>query len=693
MRSKDLQLQPLGGRQVVFIVLISVAFMLILFRFFAIQIVAHEKYRDIAQRQYERKRSVPAQRGEIIDRSGAPLAVNRESYQLDVAVHELGTQKDRLISTLLPLDRHQATYYKRKLQRRSGYVNVLNDIDQGEAEILRSSGISGLRLHAQHQRFYPLGSVGSQLLGFCDRQQRGVEGLEKSYDSVLRGRDGIQFVFADAHNIGRVRADYLSITPQHGRSIQLTLRLPLQTALEEELRAVLENHHAKAAMGVLVDVHSGDILELASLPNYDSNTRENMQADYMRNRCLSDLFDPGSIFKPITAAALLQEGVVSETEKIDCENGVYQIYDQVIHDHEKYGILDFREVLVNSSNIGIIKFAERIDNEALYRYIRAFGFGEKSGIDLPGEVRGILRLPNKWSGVSRASLAMGHEIAVTPLQMAMAYAALANGGILYQPHIVLRIEGEAEREILPVRRVIDTQTADRLKDILHEVVLEGTGRKAFLDETSIAGKTGTAQKIDSESKRYSHSSFIASFAGFFPTEAPQYAMVIMVDSPSRHSYYGGQVAAPAFRNVVERIIGLPTPVVSDQQYALHPGEKTDVVPVLTGMSREQAVAVVAHYQLRHEIQGDAEIVVRQHPAAGDWLPAGEPVILICDPDYGRNYTMPDVIGQLLRTAVFALRVQGLQVEVTGNGRISQQWPSPGTPVKPEQKVRLAAGAG
>ena len=403
------------------------------------------------------------------------------------------------------------------------------------------------------------------------------------------------------------------------------------------------------------------------------------------------MFDPGSIFKPITAAALLQEGKANPGKMVFCENGRYEIYDVTIHDHEPYGNISFEDVLINSSNIGIIKLANEMDSETMFRYIRAFGFGERSGIELPGEGKGIFSLPSSWSGITKASLAMGHEIAVTPLQMAMAYAALANGGILYKPHIIYQVEGQSVREIEKIRRIFDDNVSTILNPILREVVIEGTGKRAFLEYTAIAGKTGTAQKIDLQTGKYSHESYVASFAGFFPADNPQYAMVIMVDSPNQNGYYGGQVAAPAFSKIVQRIIGLPSaPQLTDDFERMESSDSLVYIPDMVGIASAQADGILKDYGFETEIQGDYPMVVEQYPARGRKVPRNlaRKIILVCNSDYARNFKMPDLKGKLMREAIYDLKLHGVIVNVTGAGRVKSQWPEPGADIAQGQKVKI-----
>ena len=678
-------------RDITIIGLVVIAFLLLTARFAYIQVIRHDDYAELAERQYERKQIIQAERGEIFDRHKSVLAFNQNRYSFDIYKPAIKGKHGFVSGTFSKATGKSKSYYLKKLQKKSQYIQMARNLTETAAESIFKKNLNGLRHFRQYARYYPLQNIGSHIIGFCGVESKGLEGTEKYYDAILGGKDGERFIFADAHNYGRVRTDFPEILPEKGLDITLTIQLSFQTVLEEELSRVKKAHLAKSAMAVLVDIRNGDILAMASLPNYNPNDPTSISKEAMRNRCISDMFDPGSIFKPITAAALLQEGKAYPGKKVFCENGKYELYDITIHDHEPYGDMTFEEVMIKSSNIGIIKLASELDSETMFRYIRAFGFGERSGIELPGEGKGILSLPANWSGVTKASLAMGHEIAVTPLQMAMAYAALANGGILYKPHVIYQIEGQEVREVEKIRRVFNSDVSETLNQILREVVIEGTGKKAFLEYTAIAGKTGTAQKIDIKTGKYSHESYVASFAGYFPANDPRYAMVIMVDSPNRNGFYGGQVAAPVFRMIVQRIIGLPT----GPQYVRRGSRELSsdslvYIPDMVGISSIQAAKILADYGFNTEVQGDFPMVVEQYPAKGQKVPrelAGN-IILVCNSDYGRNFKMPDLKGKLMREAIYDLKLQGVLVNVTGAGRVKTQWPEPGTAIALGQKVRI-----
>jgi len=682
-------------RSFILVVFIIFIFAAVVVRFVQVQILDHSYYSRIAEKQYERREILPAERGAILDRNGNTLAINQFEYQFGIYKPEVRNKKALANVFAIATGKKSGIFLKR-LGKKSTYVQFASHLPEKSAKKIIEGKYSGVRYSYDFARTYPLKNRASHILGFCGTEDIGLEGIEKHYDSVLSGVDGERFVFTDGLRRSFVRTDYPEIVPQRGKNITLTLDLNYQSVIEEELSKIMYAHNAKGAMGVLIDINNGDILAMSSLPDFDPNNLKKISLKSLRNRCITDIFDPGSIFKPITAAALLQEGKAYPGKKVYCNEGKLKIYKTVIHDHEAYGTLTFEEVLINSINIGIIKLSRELTADNFYRYIRAFGFGQRSGIDLPGEVKGMLKLPSEWSGLSQPSLAMGHEIGVSAIQMVLAYAALGNGGFLYKPHIVYKVEGESPRETELVRRIFDVSVTRILTPILQEVVLEGTGKKAFLESTSIAGKTGTAQKYDVNTGRYSHKAFVASFAGYFPADDPKYAMVILVDSPAKNGYYGGQVAAPAFKNIVQRIIGLPEH--NSRMTIVESNSEEDpiiFVPDLTGTPIAYAKNILENYGLEYELQGDFPFVVEQYPVAGLAIRHSqlEKLIIICDNDYGKNFTMPNLKGKSLREAVYLLKLYDVQVSARGFGEIVDQWPKPGVALKQNQTVKIRGDRG
>ena len=418
----------------------------------------------------------------------------------------------------------------------------------------------------------------SSVLGFAGLDNKGLEGLELFYDSYLRGEPGWALFLRDARQ--RKLGLYEKIVlPKDGYNLVLTVDEVIQFIAERELDKAFKAYHAKGASIVVLDVHTGAILALANRPTFDLNEYAQATKEQIRNRTICDLFEPGSVFKIVTASAALEEKRVNEEDKFFCENGAYRVSTHILHDHRAHGTLTFREVIEQSSNIGTTKVAQMLGPDLIYKYVKLFGFGARLGIDSPGEISGIVKPPRFWSKLSIGAVPIGQEVGVTALQLATAISLIGNGGQLMKPYLVREIKdkyGETIKEFLPtlVRKVISIDTAARMKIILVGVIENGTGKLAKLSGFTAAGKTGTAQKLEPNGA-YSHNKFIASFIGFAPAEDPLIAVVVVLDEPHPY-YFGGVVAAPVFKNVAgDTLRYLKTNPSFNQIVALHENNTAD----------------------------------------------------------------------------------------------------------------------
>jgi cell division protein FtsI (penicillin-binding protein 3) len=408
----------------------------------------------------------------------------------------------------------------------------------------------------ESKRSYPNGFLASHIIGFAGLDNVGLEDTEAYYDRYMRGQAGWAVFLRDARQKRLDLWDKM-VLPKDGYNVVLTIDEVIQYIAERELDKAYEKYHARGASIIVMDPHTGAILALANRPTYDLNEHSGASGDQIRNRAICDLFEPGSVFKIVTASAALEEKKVNEEDKIFCENGEYKVANHILHDHQPHGWLTFKEVIEESSNIGTTKVAQTLGPEVIYRYARLFGFGSKLGIDLPGEISGALKEPRAWSKTSIGAVPIGQEVGVTALQLASAISVIANGGQLMKPYIVEEVRdkyGMTIKNFSPtlIRKVISLDTALRVKKILTGAVEEGTGKLAKMASFTAAGKTGTAQKLEPNGA-YSHDKFVASFIGFAPAEDPQVAIVITVDEPHPY-YFGGVVAAPVFKNVAEDAI-------------------------------------------------------------------------------------------------------------------------------------------
>jgi cell division protein FtsI/penicillin-binding protein 2 len=429
-------------------------------------------------------------------------------------------------------------------------------------EKIRGLKIKGIGFEPSSRRIYPSETLGCHVVGWSGTDG-GQEGIELRLDSLLRGVPGYHRFECDAarRTISRgegLRHTSLSQPARPGLTVRLTVHAGIQHVVEAELRRIQEAFKPQAAMALVMDVGTGAVLAMASSPAFDPNAPARSVASARRNRTLTDQFEPGSIFKSFIAAAALDHGLYSRNSRFFCENGAWRRGYRVLHDSHAYGYLTFDEVIIKSSNIGAAKMGLRLGKRRVYECVKAFGFGDRTRIDLAGEARGRVRPLASWRKDSLLSIPMGQEIAVTPLQMVCAYAALLNGGVLLRPQIVAEITNQRGEELYrmraqPVRRVITTRTSRAMRSILHQTVVKGTGRRAWCREYAIGGKTGTAQKV--VNGRYSHEKYVASFCGFAPVEHPRLVCLVAADAPVRSlGYYGGTVSAPAVRAILRRAL-------------------------------------------------------------------------------------------------------------------------------------------
>jgi cell division protein FtsI (penicillin-binding protein 3) len=526
-------------------------------RLFFIQIFRSNYLAAIAKRQHNLFVELEPRRGTIYDTNSKPLAVNVQVDSFFASPNEI-PEKDRetavrKLSSILNLD---ISNLREKLNRKKYFVWIARKVTPQQSGQIKSLKIRGLDFIKESKRCYPNGYLASHVLGFAGIDNKGLEGLELNYDSYLKGEAGWALFLRDARQ-KKLDLWEKMVLPKDGYDLVLTIDEVIQYIAERELDKAYRLYHAKGASIVVLDPHTGAVLALANRPTLDLNEYGNAGKEARRNRLITDMFEPGSVFKIVTASAALEEKKVNEGVKIFCENGAYKISNHILHDHTAHGWLTFREVIEQSSNIGTSKVAQMLGPDLLYKYIRLFGFGSRTGIDLPGEVSGVTRPPRYWSKLSIATVPMGQEVGVTALQLAGEISIIANGGQLMKPYIVKEIRdkfGETIKQFSPVviNKAISEDTAERIKKILIGVIEEGTGKLARVMGFDAAGKTGTAQKLEPNGT-YSHNKFIASFIGFAPANDPLIAVAVMLDEPHPY-YYGGVVAAPVFKGVANDTI-------------------------------------------------------------------------------------------------------------------------------------------
>ena len=536
--------------------LFGIVFTVILGRLYRIQVLHHAELHERALQQYLRDVTLRAERGRILDRHGHVLATSVLASSIYAVPAELDKPSAAALQLAEVLQR-SATDISRRLTANTQFAWLARQVSPDTVAKVQALGIKGVHVRHEARRYYPKRHLAGQVLGFVGVDGQGLGGLEYQYNRALAGQPLRLTLRHDA--VGRQVRQVAGapLENPHGADLYVTLDEWLQHLAEREIAAQVSSTGAKSGLVLMMQPSTGDLLAVAAYPFFDPNKfRDPEQRAWQRNRAITDPVEPGSTFKLVVAAAVLENDVARLDDMFFCEEGSLRLGRRQIRDHEPYGWLSFTDVFAHSSNIGVIKIGERLRPEQLYHYIRRFGFGEKSRIGLPGEAAGQIRSPAAWSRFSPASLAIGQEIAVTPLQLVTAFAAIANGGNLVRPRIVRHIDLNGHTQYIPAavrHRVVSPAIADQLTTIFTQAVADGTGQKASLANYVVAGKTGTAQKVDPARGGYSLRKVLASFVGFVPARMPRFVMLVMLDEPQRLRW-GGQAAAPVFRRIAQQAL-------------------------------------------------------------------------------------------------------------------------------------------
>jgi cell division protein FtsI (penicillin-binding protein 3) len=602
-----------------------------------------------ARRQHQQRLTAIPDRGSIVDRHGEILAQTVDSAAVFVRPPTADAVQNLVPSLAVALDLPMPVVARRVHSKRP-FVWLLRAATPSQAAAVAALALPGVGSELARQRVYPRGQLAGQVLGFAGVDSQGLEGVELAYDRDLRAAGETVNVERDAR--GRhMLADgaYQPSRPGVGQ-VELTIDANLQQTAAAELENAVKVRHAAAGVAIVMDPATGEILAMASVPTFDPNQVSGATADEWRNRVIADAYEPGSTFKGILAAAALEAGAARPEERFFCENGSYSVGTRVVHDHEAYGWLSFADVIKHSSNIGAAKIGERLGAERLGRMIHAFGFGAPVQVDLPGEIGGLVPPFQKWSRINLVTTSFGQGIAVTPLQLVRAYAAIANGGKLMRPYIVRRVlgaDGSVLRENKPqvVGQPISEPTARVVTELLRGVVEGGTGTQARVEGIAVAGKTGTAQKVDAKSHRYSAHDRMSSFVGFLPAEKPRFVILVVIDSP-RTATYGGIVAAPVFQRIAEYGVdrlglrvasaSIPAPETDAAKAKLIrwiPADGDRGMPSFLGLSMRAALVQAARAGWEAEVHGSG-FVIAQTPPAGAATATGRKLELQFGSDAG-----------------------------------------------------------
>ena len=533
--------------------------MVLAFRAFTIQVWHRKPWVSQTDARYQQRIPLHAKRGLIYDRNFNVLSMDTDEMTLAVDPLLL-REKENGFAVLADILGGNAKEYERICSGASRFVKLAGQLSEDKKQALSDSKLPGLIFLNERKRLQPYEQLGAQVVGITDGSYDGVGGIEQACDAILRGEDGWTIYQKDGLNRVFVTIDYPVESPIHGKDVVLTIDHTYQSIVEEELNTACKKHRAKGGSVILMQPFTGEILAMASSSGRIPDEVDNVFAFKMQNQAVQCDFEPGSSFKIVAVACALEEGILEPNTLIYCENGSYQLADQVVKDHDKkYDWLTLTEVMENSSNIGMVKIEKKIGNKAFYQYMRNFGFGNRTGIPLPGEVPGILRPVYNWDEFTAGTMAFGQGISVTTLQLACMTSVIANGGELVKPVILRMImDGDVpvqQFETQTIRRVISEKTANQMKTIMERVVTHGNGTAAMVDMVPVAGKTGTAQKSIPGHQGYLPGAYVSSFVGFWPVASPQYVLVVVLDEPEK-LYWASTSAAPLFSKIVERISGV-----------------------------------------------------------------------------------------------------------------------------------------
>jgi cell division protein FtsI (penicillin-binding protein 3) len=720
----------------------------ICFRLVYLQIFRYGDFEQRAQHQQQRSFDLSPKRGIIFDRNGRELAM---SIQVD-SVFAVPTEIPDLANTIgliARITKDDPRVLLADCRARKTFCWVARKADAEMVDRIRAMNLQGIHFQKEPKRFYPKRELAAQVLGYVGTDDQGLSGLERQFNDQLRGKPGKLMISVDAR-----KRWFSSVEkqPEPGNNVVLTIDQNIQYIAERELETEMQETHAVSGTVIVQNPRTGEILALANRPTFNPNLRKEITVEALKDRAVSDIFEPGSTFKIVTVSAALDEKLTRPDEIFDCQMGSIVINGMRIRDHKAYGLLPVSDVIANSSDVGAIKIALRLGEDRFYKYIRAFGFGQQTGIELPGETRGLTKPPARWSKVSIGAISMGQEIGISPIQLIALISTIANDGVWVAPRIVA---GTVEPQNTPQtiafqpadsRRVISPLTAAEMKQMLQGVVLHGTGRKAILEGYSSAGKTGTAQKVDPATGAYSKTKYVASFAGFAPINDPKVSIAVILDS-AVGLHQGGQIAAPVFQRIAQQVLAYmhvphdvelpPSRQVLlarrnaadsdlDESSPDHLGSALEIADAgsaqsapATSKSATVAQQVVPAALTQHEptpragasssstegLEGaplkpafglsgrfGAGVPSQSTTASGKGSPSNPPAsgTVVLDVEEG-GIAVPSFLGKSVRAAVEAAQDAGLDLDAVGSGIAKEQSPEPGSKVAAGSRVVVRFG--
>lgn len=698
---------------------------IICLRLVYLQIFRYGDFQQRADHQQQRSVNVSAKRGIVYDRQGNELAMSimvDSAFAVPTEVPDIANA----VSLITHITGEDARLVLADCRAHKTFCWVARKGDAETIERIRALNLQGIHFQKESKRFYPKRDLAAQVLGYVGTDDGGLSGIEREYNEQLKGQPGRMQISVDARKkwFGRIEKE-----PEAGDNLVLTIDEKIQYIAERELEQAIKDTHAVAGTVIVENPRTGEILALANRPNFNPNVKKEIRNEALKNRAVSDIYEPGSTFKLVTISAALEEKLTRPDEMFDCQMGSIVVNGMRIRDSKPHGVLSVADVLAESSDVGAIKIALRLGEDRFYKYIRAFGFGQQTGIELPGETRGMTKPVNKWSKVSIGAISMGQEIGVSAVQLAAMVSTFANDGVWEAPRIVAAtIQPQSVPQTVVFhpeheRRVISSMTAAQMRQMMRGVVLHGTGRKAILEGYSSAGKTGTAQKVDPSTGVYSRTKYVGSFAGFAPINNPAVTVAVILDS-AEGLHQGGQVAAPVFQRITQQVLEYlhvphdialpPNRQVWLAQNRVKDSDLDESSPDHLGSALEISDAGATGVP-----EGAAETVVaKPSPAQGPVVPAAlrekdgkmrtmpqtaaaispdvdgaKPAVngtVVLDVEQG-GIEVPTFIGKSVRSAIEAAQDSGLELNPVGSGIAREQSPVPGTHVTAGSKVVVKFG--
>ncbi|CAN5491812.1 penicillin-binding transpeptidase domain-containing protein [soil metagenome] len=695
----------------------TVVFIVIFLKLINVQILNSDKYRIAAKKQYENKIVLNPSRGLVYDRNMNVLVSN--SLQLSFAADPNMIESADSIATEFAKVFHKdkSEYLSKLTNKNVSFIYLERKVDINVAGGLDSINVPGMIVLKEPKRVYNYGTLASQVLGFTSQDEKGLMGLEMSMDNELAGKEGYIVMQRDGKGQNKPSIEYPKKDPVNGNSIQLTLDINIQKIAEEELTSAIQRYKADHGKVVVMSVKSGEILGMCSYPTFDPNNIRQEDTIGFKNRVITDMYEPGSTFKLVSASACLEEKLYDKSSIINTENGEYNIYGLTIKDEHKSSSMTFQQVIEMSSNVGVAKLSMRLGSERFYKYARDFGFGISTGIELPGENKGMLKRPIDYTVTSLPYMGTGYEVNINALQIATAYNCIANHGMLLKPYIV-RKESTSDGTIIfenhpqNVRQVVSENTSKIMTMLFTGVVERGTGTDAKIEGINVAGKTGTAQMY--KNNEYTSNAHTASFVGYFPAENPQILIAVILDDPKSGEFYGGKVSAPVFKTIAERIINFSGNLDFSQPQLKNIEQKSNdikfvnndysLMPNLVNMKYEDAVEILKEMRLNFDILESPkpsgkkdgrsmEVIESQYPEANSKIVISDnlkvKLVKVKRKIDGNSLQMvPDVSSLSLRKAINILTTSGFNIEVNGFGEVVSQYPIAGSSMLPFSKVTI-----